>query len=403
VRAEWFRWAVRGAGLAVGVAAVLLVLQIGLLARDVLVLVFVAILLASALQPAVDRVRAVVDVPRGAVILGVYAAFFAAVAFLALIILPAAVTQFTRLAAAAPQYFESARGWAAGLSPSFLSEAATALLDAGQKSLQSAPPKPGEVVEAGLTVAQVVASIVTMLAVVFFWLVEHAQLQRYTLSFLPATRRAGAREAWDDIEERLGQWVRGQLTLMTAMAVATGVIYSVLGLPSALLLALIAGIAEAIPIVGPLLGAVPALAIAATISPELVVLVALAYLVIQFVESNVLVPIVMKHTVGLSAFLVIVSILVGAAIAGIPGAFLAVPLVAAFEVALERLQARETPVTQTPPEPEPSAVEEIVEEARETGRSGARLRPRRRNAASSATAGRPRRSARATDRRSATS
>jgi len=236
---------------------------------------------------------------------------------------------------------------------------------------------------------------------VFFWLVEHAQLQRYTLSFLPATRRAGAREAWDDIEERLGQWVRGQLTLMTAMAVATGVIYTVLGLPSALLLALIAGIAEAIPIVGPLLGALPALAIAATISPELVVLVALAYLVIQFVESNVLVPIVMKHTVGLSAFLVIVSILVGAAIAGIPGAFLAVPLVAAFEVALERLQARETPVTQTPPEPEPSAVEEIVGEEPETGRRGGR--PRGQKAGTSATAGRPRRSGRASDRRSATS
>jgi predicted PurR-regulated permease PerM len=386
VRAESFRWAVRGAGLALGVAAVLAVLQIAVLAKDVLVLVFVAVLLASALEPAVDAVRGRVSVPRGIVILGVYATFFTAVAVLALIVVPAAIVQLSGLASQAPDYFDRASAWAASLQPAVLGSAVTALLGAAQKSLVASPPKPGEVVEAGLTVAQLVASAVTMLAVVFFWLVEHATLQRYALSFLPAERRAGAREAWDDVELRLGQWVRGQLTLMAVMGLATGVLYTILGLPSALLLGLIAGIAEGIPIVGPLLGAIPALVLAATISPELVLVVAVAYVVIQFVESNVLVPIVMKHTVGLSAFLVIVSILVGAAIAGIPGAFLAVPLMAAFEVILERLEAREVPVTQTAIEPE------VVDEPRPRARRKSPARPER-----------PRRSGPATDRRSATS
>jgi predicted PurR-regulated permease PerM len=380
-----FRWAVRGAGLAVGAAAVLLVLEVGLLARDVLVLVFVAVLLASALEPAVDAIRGALNAPRGLVILAVYAVFFVAVAFLALIIVPTAVSQFTTLANATPRYFEQARTWASGLRPALVGDAATALLDAAQKALEAAPPRGGEVVQAGLTVAQVVASTVTMLAIVFFWLVEHAQLQRYTLSFLPAHRRAGTREAWDEVEQRLGQWVRGQLTLMAVMAIATGTLYTVLGVPSALLLGLIAGIAEAIPIVGPLLGAIPALLVAATIRPELALAVAVAYVVIQFLESNVLVPLVMKRSVGLSAFLVMTSILVGAAIAGIPGAFLAVPLVAAFEVALERVQSRDTPVTQAPPEPEPAPLEEVAEPP-------ARPRPAR-----------PRRSARANGRRSAAS
>ena len=409
VRAEWFRWAVRGAGLAVGAAAVLLVLEVGILARDVLVLVFVAILLASALEPAIDRVRGYVSVPRGLVILAVYAVFFLAVAFLALIIVPAAIGQFMALADAAPNYFAQGRAWASGLSPTILADAATALLNAAQKALQAAPPKPGEVVQAGLTVAEVVGSMVTILAVVFFWLIEHAQLQRYALSFLPAPRRAGAREAWDDVEERLGQWVRGQLTLMAVMAVATGLLYSILGLPSALLLGLIAGIAEAIPIVGPLLGAIPALLIAATIRPELVLAVAIAYVVIQFVESNVLVPIVMKRSVGLSAFLVMITILVGAAIAGIPGAFLAVPIAAAVDVALERLQARDVPVTQTAPEPEKTPVEELIDDAgagRKDGqrrRSGAREAQAResRGRSEPAKPARPRPSARGSDRRSA--
>jgi predicted PurR-regulated permease PerM len=77
------------------------------------------------------------------------------------------------------------------------------------------------------------------------------------------------------------------------------------------------------------------------------------YVVIQFIEGNVLVPIVMKRSIGMSAFMVIISLLVGAAVGGIVGAFLAIPLVAAFEVVLERLQARETPVTQIPPDSSP--------------------------------------------------
>jgi predicted PurR-regulated permease PerM len=93
--------------------------------------------------------------------------------------------------------------------------------------------------------------------------------------------------------------------------------------------------------------------VAGTIRPELVVAVAVVYVVIQFFEGNVLVPIVVKRAIGMSAFMVIISLLVGAAVGGIVGAFLAIPLVAAFEVVLERLQARETPVTQIPPDTAP--------------------------------------------------
>ena len=105
---------------------------------------------------------------------------------------------------------------------------------------------------------------------------------------------------------------------------------------------------EAIPIVGPLLGAIPAILVAATVSPELAVVVALIYLVLQFVEGNVLVPIVMRNTIGISPFLVILSVLIGGAAGGFVGALLAVPIAAAGEVLIEGLQAREVPVAQDP-------------------------------------------------------
>ena len=127
------------------------------------------------------------------------------------------------------------------------------------------------------------------------------------------------RQAWDEVEDRLGLWVRGQLILMGSMALATGAVYTVMGLPSALLLGLIAGFAEAIPLVGPLLGAIPAVVVAATVDPQLVLFVVLAYIVIQFIEGNVLVPMVMRNTIRLSSFLVIASLLVGGAVAGLVG------------------------------------------------------------------------------------
>ena len=211
-----------------------------------------------------------------------------------------------------------------------------------------AAPDPDTVAEVGTAVAEGAVALVTLLTIVFFWLVEHARLQRYTLAFVSADRRAGARDAWNEIETRLGLWVRGQLILMGAIGIATGIAYTVLGLPGALLLALIAALTEAIPIVGPLFGAIPAVLVAATVSPELAVIVAIIYLVLQFLEGAVLVPMVMRSTVGISPLLIFVSLLVGGAVGGLVGAFLAVPIAASVEIVLSRLQARETPVAQDP-------------------------------------------------------
>ena len=203
----------------------------------------------------------------------------------------------------------------------------------------------------------------------FLWLVERPRIQRYVLAFLPAEGRAGARSAWNDVELRLGLWVRGQLTLMATMGVMTGIAYTLLGVPGALLLAVIAAITEAIPIVGPLLGAIPAVLVAATVSPELALIVAGIYVVLQFVEGNVLVPIVMRNAVGISPLLILVSLLIGAAAGGFVGAFLAVPVAASLEIVLQRLQAREEPVAQ-----DPSAIETADDDERRGrgARQGAR-------------------------------
>ncbi|HEX5012791.1 MAG TPA: AI-2E family transporter [Candidatus Limnocylindrales bacterium] len=343
-------WIARGAAVALGVALVAGILWFVWAAGTVLVLVFVAVILGAGLQPLVSGLRATIHIGRGAAILLVYGVFLATVVALAFVVVPIAIQQLGAVVAAAPRFFEDARAWAATLQPPIVERTVTSVIDVAARALPSGNvvPEGEEVLEVGITVVGALMSVLTLLTVVYFWLTEHARLQRYALAFVPRHRRARARDVWNQAEARLGRWVRAQLILMATLGIGTGVAYTLLGVPAAILLALWSALAEAIPIIGPLLGAIPAVIFAATVSPQLALVVAGVYFVLQLIEGNVLVPIVMRNTVGISPFLVILSVLAGAAAGGFVGALLAVPIAATAEILLEGLQAREVPVAQDP-------------------------------------------------------
>jgi predicted PurR-regulated permease PerM len=337
---------VRGAGFAIGVLLVAGIALVGVAAINVLVLVFIAVILASGLQPIVAWIRGHLHLGRGPAILVVYGAFLLSVAGLVLIVVPAAIGQLQRTLESLPPFFERAKTWAGTVQPAALGRAVSEMRDAAERTLRAPAPAPGQVVQVGISLAEGITSVLTLLTVVYFWLTEHARLQRYALAFVPQDRRARARDVWNSAETRLGMWVRGQLILMASIGVMAGTAYVLLGVPAGLLLGLFAALAEGIPIVGPLIGAIPAILVAATVSPQLALIVAGVYLVLQLVEGNILVPIVMRNTVGISPFLVILSVLIGGAAGGFVGALLAVPIAAAGEVLIEGLQAREVPVAQ---------------------------------------------------------
>jgi predicted PurR-regulated permease PerM len=346
MRALLVGWTARGAGLALGAGLVWVLATILLSSIEVLALAFIAVLLAGGLEPFVGWVRARAPVPRVPVILLVYLAFFALVVAFAVLVLPAAVAEAEAVLERLPAFLTEVERWAGSLRPEALERTVIALVTAARGALRLDAPNPDEVVQVGMTLAEVLTGIGAVLALVFFWMVGHARLQRYALAFVPLDRRAGTRRAWNDIEGRMGRWVRGQLLLMLVVGVLSGAAYLVLGVPSALLLGLIAGLFEAIPLVGPILGAIPALVFAATVSPELVLGVLVVTVLIQVAENNVLVPVVMRNSIGLSPLIVTLSLLVGASAGGILGALVAVPLVAGVEVVLGRLQDRRVPVAQ---------------------------------------------------------
>jgi predicted PurR-regulated permease PerM len=370
MRSDAIDWTVRGAGLAAGIGLVLIVAFIAGAARDVLLLVFLAVLLGAALEPVVGAIRGRTPSGRGLAILLVYAAFLAAVIAIAVFLVPAAIVQLGAAFDRLPEFLDRIRDWSRGLRPQALGDGVSALLDAIERALQSSsPPDSSAIVGASLTVGQAAAALVTLLALVFFWLTERPRLQRYALAFAPQERRAGLRDAWNEIEARLGQWARGQLILMATVGVATSIAYSLIGLPGALLLGLLAAVMEVIPIVGPLLGAIPALLVASSVSPQTALVTMGVYLVIQLIEGNVLVPMVMRNSVGLSPFLVLLSLLIGGSAGGILGAIVAVPIMAAITVILDRLQDRDVPVpvdpaaAEAPDEGDRSRLEETPPEA----------------------------------------
>ncbi len=344
MRSETARWMSRGIGLALGVALVLAVVLLAIRAVDVVLLVFFAILLGAGLEPVVGGLRSR-GLNRGLAILVVFAAFLVVAVGFAVLVVPAASVQLARAVSRLPAFLEHLRSWTISLRPQVVSDGLGSLIDAAEGPLLShAPPDPQSVVGASVALVSTGIGLTTLLTLVFFWLTGRSRLQRYVLAFLPLQRRAGVRDGWNEVEARLGLWVRGQLILMATMGVATGIAYTLIGLPASLLLALIAALAEAIPIVGPLLGAVPAILLATTVSPQAAVLTLVTYGILQFLEGSVLVPIVMRNAVGLSPFLVLVSLLVGFSAGGVLGAIVAVPFAAGCEAVLERLQDRDIPV-----------------------------------------------------------
>ncbi len=130
----------------------------------------------------------------------------------------------------------------------------------------------------------------------------------------------------------MGAWVRGELILMFVVGLMTYIGLSLLRVEYALPLAIIAGLLEAVPVVGPIISSVPAILVALVTNPISAIGVVLLYIVIQQLENNILVPEIMEAAVGVSPLLVILALLIGASLFGIAGAILAVPTVAIAQV-----------------------------------------------------------------------
>ena len=184
---------------------------------------------------------------------------------------------------------------------------------------------------------------VTILLLTFYMLVESQRIFDFFVRLFPRHRRAKVAEVSELVQMKVSAWLGGQIFLGFVIGATTAIALGLMGVPYFFVLALIAGIGEMIPMVGPLISAVPAILVAFTVSPGLAFGVAVFFLLQQQLENAVLVPKLMGETVGLNAVTVISALLIGSELLGFSGALLAVPTAAIIQVLVEELYLAEKP------------------------------------------------------------
>lgn len=293
--------------------------------RDIIILLFVSFVLMAALTPIIDKLEQK-RIPRTIAILIIYAVLLSIMTLIGTLIVPPLVNQTVHLVSGLPAYIQS-------IAPEANIQINTIL--------QQIIPVGGGVIRFSLGVFTNIIAFVTFLVFTFYFLLERKKLNGYLNKMIG--KEAGKRffHIVEEIEFRLGAWVRGELLLMLTIGILTYVGLTIIGINYALPLALIAGLLEIVPIVGPIISAVPAILVGLTVSPGFALVVVALYIIIQQLENSVVVPAVMRKAVGLSPLITILALMIGARLAGIGGALLSIPLVLVLDVVVRHLLHKE--------------------------------------------------------------
>lgn len=306
-------------------------------AREALLLIYVGALVAIGLSPLVRAIERREDaltghrVPRWLAILTIYLLIVGTLVGVGMLVVPPLAEQARELWAAFPELLHRGQLWL--IERGLLSRELTV-----REAVQRAPEAVGRgdavgtVVNALWGVVGGVAGLVTILILAFYFLVESDTIVSTFVRMFPRYRRQRVDGACRRVTTKVSAWLGGQMLLAGIIGGSAALALWIMGVPYFYVLALIAAVGELIPIVGPLLAAIPAIAVAASVSPALALGVAVFFLAQQQFENHVLVPKVMERQVGVSAVVVIVSLLVGGSLLGIIGAILAVPSAAILHV-----------------------------------------------------------------------
>lgn len=307
---------------------------------NVFFLLLIGIVLAIALSPVVELVqRSGVSRATASVIVYLLAGVFLLAA--ASLAVPAVYGQTTALMDRLPHTYRQFRQYlldtpselvvrfAERLPPQFSSGSKPA---AGEEAIDAV----GQLITYGGLGAEGIYLVTATFLLAFYWSVYEDRTERGFVLLLPTARRADAREIINEIEAKLGAYLRAQGLICLIMGGLVFTAYFFIGVPYALSLGLLAGLFEALPVFGPVLAAIPALLIALSVSPTTALWALVAVVVLQQFESNFLVPRLMDRSVGINAIVTLLGIAALSALWGLAGAILAIPLAAVAQLALDR-------------------------------------------------------------------
>ena len=307
------------------------------LVRDVLLMVFIALIIAAAIDGPVDwlaerRVRRTLG---AAIIYFIIAALFAAFVYWAL---PSLAGQLKSLAALSPGYLNDLVADVSIFHQKLGADYAQKLLTNLSEQLYGAT---GNIFGTAVNIFGGLFSAVVIIVISFYLVVQDKGIKMFLSSITPAEHRPYAVNLAERIQTKLGRWLRGQLIIMLIIAAMVFLGLFFLKVEFALMLALLAGLLEIIPYIGPVLAGLIAVSLAFLQSPFLGLLALVLFVAVHQIESYILIPQIMKRVVGLNPLVVIISMIIGAKLYGVLGVAVAVPLVATASVFLGDIFLRE--------------------------------------------------------------
>lgn len=325
--------------------------------RDVLGILFVALVLASALDPWVDRMERF-RVPRGVTILSMYLLIIFVLSLVVYLIVPPLVLQFSEIVASLTAYGPQIDSFYQYVfqvpDVSILAQIQSNISNFNQALTNFT----SGVYSAVTGFVGTIAATIFVMVITFYMTIEEGGLKKFVRSIAPIQYQPYLVQKTNRIQEKMGAWLRGQLILMFIIFVVSFIGLFLLQVPYTLVLAFVAGLAEFVPFLGPVLASIPAIFFAYTDSPWKAVGVIILYFVLQQIENQVVVPKLMQKVVGLNPIVVILVMLIGAKVAGLIGILLAVPATTIVWIFLEDVFERKKELDNKLEQPSGEAEEE---------------------------------------------
>lgn len=304
----------------------------------ILIMIAVSLILSAAMLPGVNYFHHTLKWPRGVAVAALFAIIIGVVILLGLIVVPTLVEQAQELANNIPRYSQQLRetySWIQQLDARFhvlpdMNEVATAVSSFAAGWLTSTLGWASKIVGGFFTVFVV-------LILTFFIMIDGPDLKRGFLSLIPPVHRPLWAAQFDPIALKLGAYVQGVGISIGFLTTYLAIALSLAGVPLALALAILAGLMEIIPMVGSLLGSIPAILVALTVSWKLALVVLGIFLAGNFIQGNFVQPFVFSRSIEVSPVMIMLALLIGGQLLGIAGALIAVPVMAAIQVLIQNI------------------------------------------------------------------
>jgi predicted PurR-regulated permease PerM len=333
-RERWVHFRPRTVLVVIGIlVAAFITLKILWLSRHILSWVFIALFLALALNPAVDRLERRFG-RRGAATGVVFVGALILIALIGWLFVPVLVDQVNSFAHKVPDYLDDltkGRGRLGFLQEKYhlVDKARKALRQGGASKLFGLS---GTALAVAKGIVNAVLAVVTIAFLTFFMLLEGPNWIDRFFSLLRPASRTRWRSVGHDIYRTVGGYVSGNLLISLIAGGLTSIVLAIMGVPFAIALGLIVGILDLIPLAGATIAAIIVGAVAFIHSVPAGIVVVVFFILYQQVENHILQPVVYGRTVQLSPLVVLISVLIGAELAGVLGALAAIPVAGAIQV-----------------------------------------------------------------------